>query len=204
MKGTVQRQAKPLLRAALFLILDEIDNSTSGLRDRALLLIGWAGGFRSSELTGLLVSDIEEVREGLLIHLRRSKTDQTGKGRKVGIPLGRTRNCPVSALAAWRDRVPNDDGCLFRPVDRHGKAGACGLRGDAVSMILRKRLNAAGLNPEGYSGHSLRAGLATSAIKAGVPTHKIRAQTGHASDAMLSRYIRDEKIFEGNAVSSLL
>ena len=173
-------------------------------RDRALLLIGWAGGFRSSELVGLDWSDVEEVREGLVLHLRRSKTDQLGQGRKIGIPLGRTRHCPVSALAAWRKASGGDDGPIFRPVDRHGHIQPDRLRSDAVSTILRDRLTGAGIDCKGYSGHSLRAGLATSAIKAGVPTYKIRAQTGHASDLMLARYLRDAGMFDGNAAGALL
>lgn len=203
-KGTAQDQARPLLREDLFLILDAMGDDTRAQRDRALLLIGWAGGFRSSELVGLHWSDVEEVREGLVLHLRRSKTDQTGQGRKIGIPLGRTRHCPVAALAAWRKASRGDDGPIFRPVDRHSHIQPDRLRSDAVSTILRDRLTGAGIDPEGYSGHSLRAGLATSAIKAGVPTYKVRAQTGHASDLMLARYLRDAGMFDGNAAGALL
>ncbi|WP_417548563.1 site-specific integrase [Marinobacter segnicrescens] len=203
-KGTAQDQAKPLLREDLFLILDAMGDDPRALRDRALLLIGWASGFRCSELTGLDLADVEEVREGLTLHLRRSKTDQAGQGRKIGIPLGRTRHCPVAALHAWRGVLALSDGPIFRPVDRHGNALSSRLRGDSVSTILRSRLTATGVAPEGYSGHSLRAGLATSAIKAGVPTYKVRAQTGHVSDAMLSRYVRDGEMFEGNAAGALL
>lgn len=203
-KGTAQDQARPLLREDLFLILDALGDDARAQRDRALVLIGWAGGFRSSELVGLDWSDVEEVREGLVLHLRRSKTDQTGQGRKIGVPLGRTRHCPVAALAAWRKASGGDDGPIFRPVDRHGHIQPDRLRSDAVSTILRDRLNGAGIDPEGYSGHSLRAGLATSAIKAGVPTYKVRAQTGHASDLMLARYVRDAGMFDGNAAGVLL
>jgi len=173
-------------------------------RDRAMLLIGWAGGFRCSELIGLDHADIDEVREGLILILRRSKTDQTGQGRKIGIPLGRTRHCPVAALTAWRNVLADGTGALFRPVDRHGNISNDRIRSDAVSEILRGRIRKAGIAPDGYSGHSLRAGLATSAIKAGVPTYKVRAQTGHASDAMLSRYVRDGEMFDGNAAGVLL
>lgn len=203
-KGTAQEQAKPLLREDLFLILDAMGTDPRARRDRALLLIGWAGGFRCSELTGLDLADVDEVREGLILHLRRSKTDQTGQGRKIGVPLGRTRHCPVTALTVWRETLRIDSGPLFRPVDRHGNILPDRLRGDAVSTILRDRLTGAGIAPDGYSGHSLRAGLATSAIKAGVPTYKVRAQTGHASDAMLSRYVRDGEMFDGNAAGALV
>ena len=203
-KGTAQDQARPLLREDLFILLDALGDDSRAQRDRALLLIGWAGGFRSSELVGLDLGDIEEVREGLVLHLRRSKTDQTGQGRKIGIPLGRTRHCPVAALSAWLDALGADESSIFRPVDRHANVQSQRLRSDAVSTNLRNRLTGAGIDPEGYSGHSLRAGLAISAFKAGVPTYKVRAQTGHASDMMLSRYVRDAGLFDGNAVGSLL
>lgn len=153
---------------------------------------------------GLDLTDIEEIREGLVLHLRRSKTDQTGQGRKIGIPLGRTRHCPVAALSAWLSVLSVDDGPIFRPVDRHGNVQPDCLRPDAVSTILRNRLANAGIIPDGYSGHSLRVGLAASAIKAGVPTYKVRAQTGHASDLMLSRYVRDAGLFDCNAAGALL
>lgn len=203
-KGTAQDQARPLLREDLFILLDALGDAPRAKRDRALLLIGWAGGFRSSELVGLDLADIQEVREGLVLHLRRSKTDQTRKGRKIGIPLGRTRHCPVAAHSAWLDALHVDNGPIFRPVDRHGEVKSRRLRSDAISTILRNRLAEAGIEPDGYSGHSLRAGLATSAIKAGVPTYKVRAQTGHASDQMLSRYVRVAGLFDDNAAGALL
>lgn len=104
----------------------------------------------------------------------------------------------------WQDALSKDEGPIFRPVDRHGNAQSDRLRSDAASTVLRKCLAKAGIDPDGYSGHSLRAGFATSAIKAGVPTYKVRAQTGHASDLMLSRYVRDAGMFDGNAAGALL
>ena len=202
--GTAQTQAKPLLREELFLVLDAMGDNLGDIRDRALLLIGFAGGFRRSELTGLHVEDLTPVRQGLIITLRRSKTDQTGEGRKIGIPHGRTRHCPVAAVERWTSAAQLSDGPLFRPVSRHGHLTDAPLTGDAVSTVLRRRLAAAGIDPVGYSGHSLRAGFATSAAQAGVSTSKIREQTGHASDVMLSRYIRAGEIFEGNAAGALL
>ena len=201
-KGTNQKQAKPLLREDLFLVLDALgEEEIRSHRDRALLLIGWAGGFRASELVGLTFEDIEHVREGLVIHLCRSKTDLLGKGRKLGIPFGRTRHCPVSALEKWSDAFEADEGALFRSVDRYSHIGSINLRSDTVSTILRERM---GLNAEGYSCHSLRAGLVTSAVGQGISTHKIRAQTGYASDVMLDRYVRNQEMFVENALMGLL
>ena len=202
--GSAQKQAKPLLRDDLFLTLDALGDSLRDQRDRALLLLGFAGGFRRSELVSLEHDDIETARQGIVVTLRRAKTDQEGVGRKIGISHGRTRHCPVMAIERWITVVGIESGPLFRPITRHGHLAETSLSGDAVSAILRERIEAAGIDPEGYSSHSLRAGFATSAAKAGVSTSKIRAQTGHASDAMLARYIRDGEMFEGNAVSALL
>ena len=203
-QGTAQKQAKPLLKDELFVVLDAMGDSTKDVRDRALLLLGFAGGFRRSELVGLDVADIEIVRQGIIITLRYSKTDQEGAGRKIGIPHGRTQHCPVAAVTAWLDRAGITQGAVFCPVTRYGHLQPLRLSGDAVSEVIRERLAAVGLNPEGYSGHSLRAGFATSAAQAGVSTFKIRAQTGHSSDAMLNRYVRDGELFVGNAAGAML
>jgi integrase len=169
-----------------------------------LLLIGFAGGLRRSELAAINLIDFERVREGIILTIRRSKTDQEGVGRKIGIPFGRTIHCPVRALENWLSATRIDDGPVFRPVDRHGRVLAGRLSGEAVSLILRARMATAGFDSAGYSGHSLRAGFATSATRAGVSTLKIRQQTGHASDAMLSRYVRDGELFLENAAGILL
>jgi integrase len=203
-QGTAQKQAKPLLKELLFAILDAMGNSMKDVRDRALLLLGFAGGFRRSELVGLDVADIETVRQGIIITLRHSKTDQEGAGRKIGIPHGRTKHCPVAAVTAWLERSKITQGAVFNPVTRYGHLQPVRLSGDAVSEIIRERLAAIGMDTNGYSGHSLRAGFATSAAQAGVSTFKIRAQTGHASDAMLNRYIRDGNLFTENATAALL
>jgi integrase len=199
-----QHEAKPLMKEDLFLILAAMGDTLKDARDRALLLIGFAGGFRRSELVAIDRGDMEYVRQGLIVHVRRSKTDQEGRGRKIGIPHGRTRWCPVTALDEWLARSAIVEGPVFRPINRHGKIGSGRLSGEAVSLVVKERRAGASLDPARFSGHSLRAGLATSAAQAGVSTFKIRAQTGHTSDAMLARYIRDADIFEGNAVSSIL
>jgi integrase len=202
--GTSQKQARALVREDLFAALDTLGDSLKDARDRALLLLGFAGGFRRSELVGLDVGDVEHVRQGLIITLRRSKTDQSGAARRIGIPHGRTRHCPVSAVTDWLTRSGTTAGAIFRPINRHSQLQPGRLSGDAVSDVIRERLVAARIDPAGYSGHSLRAGFATSAAQAGVPTMKIRRQTGHASDATLARYIRDGELFMGNALSALL
>lgn len=203
-RGCAQREAKPLLRDDLLAVLDAMDDGLKDTRDRALLLIGFAGGLRRSELVGLDLTDIERVRQGIVLHLRRSKTDQDGHGHKIGIPFGRGRWCAVSALNAWLAASAIGDGAIFRPVDRHGRLHNARLSGEAVALVVRERVSAAGFDPTRYSGHSLRAGLATSAAAAGVTPWRIRQQTGHASDAMLARYIRDGELFTDNAAGALL
>lgn len=202
--GTSQREARPLLRDDLFQIMECTGNRPKDIRDRAMLMIGFAGALRRSELVGLNAEDIEHVRQGIVVTLRRSKTDQTGAGRKIGIPFGRSRWCPVNHLSEWLAHAGIESGPIFRVINRHGHVASKRLSGEAVSIVVKDRAEAAGFEPDAYSGHSLRAGLATSAATAGSPSHKIRAQTGHASDAMLARYIRDGNMFENNAAGAVL
>src|SRR5690348_12397686 len=142
-KGCAQREAKPLLRDDLLLALDAMGDSIRESRDRALLLIGFAGALRRSELVGLDVGDIEHVRQGIILHLRRSKTDQDGQVRKLGIPLGRSRWCPVAALDAWLTASGIAEGAVFRPVDRHERVRSARLSGEAVSLVVRECVAAA-------------------------------------------------------------
>jgi len=200
----IQQQSKPLLLEDLLLVLDAMGDGPKDVRDRALLLIGFAGALRRSELVSLDVADIDHVRRGVTLNLRRSKTDQDGQGHTIAIPYGRTRWCPVGALGAWLQVSGISDGAIFRPVDRHGRVHRGRLSGEAVSIVVRERVAAAGLDPTGYSGHSLRAGFATSAAQAGVPAWRIKAQTRHASDAMLARYVHDGELFNDNAAGILL
>ncbi|MFC1672599.1 site-specific integrase [Pseudomonadota bacterium] len=199
-----QRVAKPLLVEDLFRIMPMLGDSVKDVRDRALLLLGFAGGFRRSELVGLDVDDLEWVRQGLVIHLRRSKTDQEGLGRKIGVPYARGRWCPVESLRAWLSLAGVEGGPVFRPVTRHGRIADNRLSADAVNCVVKSHAKGIGLDPSQLSGHSLRAGLATSAAQAGVATWKIRQQTGHATDVMLARYIRDGELFTDNAAGVLL
>lgn len=202
--ATPQRAAQPLLVEDLLRIMSMLDNGAKDVRDRALLLLGFAGGFRRSELVAINCTDLEWVRQGLVIHLRRSKTDQEGQGRKIGIPYARGRWCPVESLRAWLELAGIESGPIFRPVTRHGQIADDQLSADTVNCVVKAWAKAIGLDPDQFSGHSLRAGLATSAAQAGVATWKIRQQTGHTSEAMLARYIRDGELFTDNAAGMLL
>jgi len=203
-KGVAQREAQALQRDDLFLVLERMGDRPIDIRDKALLLIGFAAAFRRSELVGLDCDDVEHVRQGIVLHLRRSKTDQDGQGRKIAIPHGRTRWCPVRHLTEWLVHAGIEQGPIFRSIDRHGHIAPDRLSGEAVATIMKKRVEAAGFDPATFSGHSLRAGFATSAVMAGASTFKIRAQTGHRSDAMLARYVRDGSLFTDNAAGAVL
>lgn len=201
--GTAQHQVSPILKADIQAMVENL-SGLIGARDKALLLVGFAGAFRRSELVALQCNDIEYVELGMVIHIRRSKTDKYGEGRKVAIPFARGKHCPVKSLKQWLEAANITSGFLFRAVTKHGHIGQAALSPDAVAIIVKKQAEAAGLDPSRYSGHSLRAGLVTSAAQAGVSANKIRQQTGHTSDAMLARYIRDANIFVDNAAGAVL
>ncbi len=202
--GTAQQGKAPTLIDDIRAMAAAADASTLlGRRDRALLLVGFAGGFRRSELVGLNVEDVASRGAGMVLTLRRSKTDQEGAGRPVGIPLGsREETCPVRALAAWTEAAAITAGPLFRPVTRHGKVLPERLSDKAVALVVKRLAKAAGRDPALFAGHSLRAGLATAAAAGGASERKIMEQTGHRSEKMVRRYIRDADIFQGNAAAA--
>ena len=201
--GTQQRQVEPVLKNNLCDMVNGLEG-IKGCRDRALLLIGFAGAFRRSELVGLQYSDLEFVEDGLIINLKHSKTDQEGIGRKIAIPYARGSVCPVLAIKTWIELSKISEGAIFRPVTRHGRIEKTNLSSHAVAIIVKERVKAIGLDTCKFSGHSLRAGLVTSAAQAGVSSWKIRQQTGHRSDSMLARYIRDARLFVDNAAGAVL
>ena len=202
--GRRQKQARPILVSELFAMLDGLGQSLQDMRDRALLLVGFAGAFRRSELVEIDCEDLEWCAQGLIVHIGRTKTDIGGKGRKIGIPLAKGRHCPVHATQHWLSQAGITEGPVFRPLRNLGEVRRTRLSSEAVSLIVKARIKAAGFDPALYSGHSLRAGLATSAAMVGVPSWKIRQQTGHTSDVMLGRYIRDAELFRSNAAGQLL
>jgi len=201
--GAKQRQVEPLVKNLIQDIVRDLEG-VKGTRDKALLLVGFAGAFRRSELVGLQVSDIEFVEQGLVVNLRHSKTDQEGIGRKIAIPFARGNVCAVHALKCWLKVSSIETGAIFRGINRHGFISNKQLSTEAVALIIKSHVERIGLEPAKFSGHSLRAGLVTSAAQAGVSNWKIKAQTGHKSDAMLNRYVRDARIFIDNAVGDLL
>ncbi|MGI4831627.1 MAG: site-specific integrase [Janthinobacterium lividum] len=194
--GTAQPGKTPLLTADLIQVLAHLPAGLSGVRDRALLLVGYTGGLRRSELAALTAEDLEWKEEGAILTLRRSKTDQEGQGRKVAIPRGvHAATCPVRALRGWLEAAAIQAGALFREIDRHGRIGERGLHRDSVGAILKRAVARAGFDPANYGGHSLRAGFATQAARNGATAFDIMRQTGHRSITTVSRYVRDAQIF---------
>jgi integrase len=203
--GVAPKQAAPLVAADLCLAVAALPATLLGVRDRALLLLGWAGGLRRSELVALDADDVRETADGIEVHLRRSKTDQEGEGRRVGVPWGSSpASCPVRAVRAWREAAEVDAGPLFVGLTRHGKLTGNRLDGREVARIVQRSAAAAGLDAAELSGHSLRAGLATSAARAGKSERSIMRQTGHRSVTTVRKYIRDAEMFVDNAAGGLL
>jgi integrase len=190
-----QPATTPIVRAMVEALADDL----RGRRDRALLLLGFAGALRRSELVGLSLADAQFTREGLILSIRRSKTDQEGQGLTKGIAYGSNpTTCPVRALRDWLEAAAISDGPLFRSL-RHRQVQAGGLGGRDIARIVKQAAAAAGLDPAAFSGHSLRAGLATAAAEAGVSERAIMEQTGHKSLLVMRRYIRKGSLFKDNA-----
>lgn len=202
--GTAQEGKAAAVIEDVRLMVRQLPPSLLGDRDRALLLVGFAGAFRRSELVSLDVADVQVTRDGVIITLRRSKTDQEGRGRKVGLPYGsRPETCPVRALERWLEVSGITGGALFRSINRHGQMLPGRLTSQSVALVVKRYAEAAGLDPAQYAGHSLRAGLATSAAAAGASERSIMNQTGHRSVTMVRRYIRDGSLFRENAAATV-
>jgi site-specific recombinase XerD len=198
--GIAPRQARPILVVDLRAMLASVPDDLRGLRDRALLLVGFAGGMRRSELVGLDVADVMEEKEGLRLNIRRSKTDQEGLGREIGIVRGRhPLTDAVAALAEWVEAAGIEEGPIFREVDRGDRVGSERLSDRAVARIVKGAAGRVGIDPATVSGHSLRSGLATSAAAAGAPERAIMRTTGHRSEAMVRKYIRAGSVFTDSA-----
>jgi integrase len=203
--GTAQTRKAPLLSADLKKVLRAMPEGLASARTRALLLVGWAGAFRRSELVALNVEDVEFVEQGLEITIRRSKTDQSGAGRKIGITRSDRADVDTAiCLRRWLEVAKITSGPLFREVDRWGHVSDQALTDRSVARLIKSACVRVGIDPTPYSGHSLRSGFVTSAAQAGHNERAIMAQTGHISVTMLRRYIRDADLFKENAGSGLL
>jgi integrase len=177
-----------------------LPDTPKGLRDRALLLVGFAGAFRRNELISILADDVRFETEGLIIRLRKSKTDQEASGVDVGIPFGANpTTCPVRALQSWLNVSGISEGPIFREVSRRGRLGAAALTGDSVARIVQSYVAAIGLDWRRFGAHSLRSGFATSSIRGGASERAAMRQTRHRSRAVFDRYVKAATIWSDHA-----
>jgi site-specific recombinase XerD len=194
--GSNQKGKKPLLINDLKVLIDAIHQSNEKdkrkIRDKALVLIGFSGGFRRSELVDIKYEDLEFVSEGVKIFVKRSKTDQSGEGMTKGIPyFDNEKFCPVIALKNWIEIFDFKKGKIFDISDK------------SVALIIKKYANYAGLDSHRYAGHSLRSGFATSTAESGAEERNIMAMTGHKSTEMVRRYIKEANLFKNNALNKI-
>ena len=195
-KGSNQKAKKPLLINNLKAIINKIDEITQSdkkkLRDKAIILLGFSGGFRRSELVNIEFDDVEFVSEGVKIFVKRSKTDQSGEGMIKAIPYFENKLfCPVTKLKDWINFIEIKSGKIFEISDK------------SVSLIIKKYASYAGLDPNKYAGHSLRSGFATTTAESGAEERNIMAMTGHKTTQMVRRYIKEANIFKNNALSKI-
>jgi site-specific recombinase XerD len=196
------RKAPVLAEMARAMALAAPD-SLKGLRDRALLLLGFAGAFRRSELVALNIVDLEETEDGFKITIRRSKTDQEGHGQTIAIVRGGA-SCPVKAVKKWLKAANISEGPLFRPVAKGGRPGAQRLTSKSVCDLVKAYAVGLGLKATDFGAHSLRAGFLTSAARRGASVFKMRDVSRHKSMDVLQAYVRDADLFRDHAGAGLL
>jgi len=201
--GAAPRRMAPATADRIIAMAPRPDSTLTSLRDRALLLLGFAGAFRRSELVALDVADIERLPEGLRVTIRRGKTDQEGHGATIAIVRGEVA-CPVAAVVAWLEAAVITDGPVFRPIRRGGHVQPQRLTDRSVANIVKTHAERVGLDPAQFAGHSLRAGFLTSAAKRGASLFKMMATSRHKSTDTLAGYVRDQEIFRDHAGAGLL
>ncbi len=207
-KGSIQIGKKPILINHLKEIINVIDDQKiekiKKLRDRALILIGFGGGFRRTELISIDYEDLDFVEEGLKITLRRSKTDQFGEGLVKGIPyFSNEKYCPVISLKNWINLSKIKTGAIFRRFAKGSILTSNRLTDQSVVLIIKHCLKLAGIENKNFSGHSLRSGFATVAAESGADERSIMAMTGHKTTQMVRRYIKEANIFKNNALNKI-
>ena len=207
-KGSIQKGKKPLLINNLKLIINVINEQNideiKKLRDKSIILIGFGGGFRRTELVSLDYEDLEFVTEGLKIVIKKSKTDQYGEGTIKGLPyFANTEYCPVTSLKKWLEISKIKTGPIFRRFIKGSSLTNKRITDQTVVLLIKNYLNLAGIDNSNFSGHSLRSGFATVAAESGADERSIMAMTGHKSTQMVRRYIREANIFKNNALNKI-
>ncbi|TCL35928.1 site-specific recombinase XerD [Anaerospora hongkongensis] len=204
-KGTIQRGKSPLLIEDLQDIACYFDTADiAGIRDKALLLTGFMGAFRRSELVRIDFEDLTFAREGVIILVHQSKGDQEGQGEYVAIPYNSDSDvCAVIALKEWIAAAQIKTGALFRPLNKYKQVRPQRLTDKSVALIVKKYAALVGRNADDFAGHSLRRGFATSAAQHDVDERTIMQQTRHKSEKMVRRYIEQGNLFKNNALNKM-
>ena len=207
-KGSVQKGKKPLLINNLKSIINVINELNASkikkLRDKSIILIGFGGGFRRTELVSIDYEDLEFVTEGVKITIKRSKTDQYGDGMIKGLPyFPNDIYCPVVNLKKWLEISKIKSGPIFRRLSKGSSLTEKRLTDQSVVLIMKEYLNLAGIENKNFAGHSLRSGFATVAAESGADERSIMAVTGHKSTQMVRRYIREANLFKNNALNKI-
>jgi site-specific recombinase XerD len=197
-KGTSQDKKAPLTAERLESIIAHCPDNIIGHRDRALLILGFSGAFRRSELVALTLNDIERTPEGIKVIIRKSKTDQEGKGQTIAI-LNGNRFRAVDVLYKWLVMANITNGHLFRSIRRGGHVQEAVLSDNAVAVIIKSYASKAGLTIDNFSGHSLRSGFITSGAQSGADLYKLMEVSRHKRAETLIGYIRESKLFENHA-----
>ena len=195
-KGSYQKSKKPILINELKEIVKAIDKGKQGqertVRDKAIILTGFSGGFRRSELVSINYDDLEFVSEGVKIFIKRSKTDQSGEGMIKALPYFENKEfCPVTFLKQWLSISGIKFGLIFNISDK------------SVALLIKKYTSVAGLDSRKYSGHSLRSGFATVSAEFGADERSIMTMTGHKTTQMVRRYIQEANLFKNNALNKV-
>jgi len=207
-KGSIQNGKKPLLINHLKLLINAIDHKKiddiKKYRDKSIILIGFGGGFRRSELISIDYEDLEFVSEGVKITLKRSKTDQDGQGMVKGLPYFTNKEyCPVVNLKKWLDITKIKSGPIFRRFYKGLNLTMNRLSDQSVALLMKEYLSLAGIENKNFSGHSLRSGFATVAAESGADERSIMTMTGHKTTQMVRRYIREANLFKNNALNKI-
>ncbi len=207
-KGSIQRGKKPILinhlKAIINVINEEKIEEIKKIRDKAIILVGFGGGFRRTELVSIDYEDLEFVPEGVKITLRRSKTDQFGEGMTKGLPYFTNETyCPVVHLKKWIKISNIKDGPVFRRFAKGCSPTSNRLTDQSVVLLIKKYLELAGIENKNYSGHSLRSGFATVSAESGADERSIMAMTGHKTTQMVRRYIKEANLFKNNALNKI-
>ena len=201
--GVAPARKAPLMDTDLRALVGRLENNLRGHRDRAMLALGWFGAFRRSELVRIQVADVAFTREGLVVSLRKSKTNPHGEREIVGIPYaGDPALCPVRSLRTWLDAADVCEGALFRAV-RRGVAQPGALDASAVMRVVKAAAAGVGLDVAQLAAHSLRAGFVTTAASKGKSLEAIMRQTRHRSERVARGYIRPATVFVDNAATGL-